>query len=761
VKNVKYLCISILLVLFSIFTYLKPVFMVSQLNDIYLTLIRTNEKNIMSAGSEVRIARVLLNDTQIVTWDQFEKSDGWIEDGELLASYEQNIQATASIKLKDVSKIQIEFIKQKGSGFLAIYNGGHLVDQLDLYSNTDWEKEVWNYDIPTVFNPLVRIDIILELLIIFFFALKMACKIFLSNQNHAKSNKKVQNKARISKLMSFFVILLFLILGFYKNIYHSSEYALFDTWQADSEDLVFGRIVNSENYGFFSNSGLLIKSSSQDAKTCYLTNKPLENYEIYNSQIGLQGHFFSLLNSILPTSNLIKTQLYYLINCILLILVIYGLYNWIFKELGPTSAFFVILSFILNSWITMGARNMYWVIWTLLFPMMGVALILQKGDIKNHKYKVYLFTFISVFIRAACGFEFISTVLISIELPIIYYAIKNKYKLKLFLETVIRIGISGLIGFLVALIINLYQKANYMGNLSVAALSLKNNIAYRTGLFKGNYDEIIEKSLNIPLQNVIKIYFKEGNSIILGYPMISLIVLLIIFTIILFVMKYLHKIDTKQYRSLFAFNIMTWISLSAPLSWIVLAKAHSYVHQHINYILWSIPCVFLIFAFVGAMLKELFSLYTKIVPLKAKNIYLTVLLSIILCSALQIFAGIFSWSNNLHSLESAVKNGNTLVENNDLLIVEDSGYLYCRQSKNYGSKDRYFLHIYEENNDAFLNFDFYFDDKKIAIPIWENFKLAKIKITNKNISKIEIGQYNQFGRPWEKTITYPLSANIN
>jgi hypothetical protein len=52
-----------------------------------------------------------------------------------------------------------------------------------------------------------------------------------------------------------------------------------------------------------------------------------------------------------------------------------------------------------------------------------------------------------------------------------------------------------------------------------------------------------------------------------------------------------------------ALIIATWFSILAPLSWFVIFKAHSYIHTHMNYIVWQMPFTLLGFAVCGLVVK--------------------------------------------------------------------------------------------------------------------------------------------------------------
>ena len=62
-----------------------------------------------------------------------------------------------------------------------------------------------------------------------------------------------------------------------------------------------------------------------------------------------------------------------------------------------------------------------------------------------------------------------------------------------------------------------------------------------------------------------------------------------------------NKFNIEQKSLLY----VTLISSLAPLSWHILAKAHSYVHTHMNHILWYSPFLLLIFVFIGLTISRL------------------------------------------------------------------------------------------------------------------------------------------------------------
>lgn len=45
---------------------------------------------------------------------------------------------------------------------------------------------------------------------------------------------------------------------------------------------------------------------------------------------------------------------------------------------------------------------------------------------------------------------------------------------------------------------------------------------------------------------------------------------------------------------------MLWVSITAPLSWFIIFKGHSYLHTHMNPIVWYMPFMLLGFVLTGS-----------------------------------------------------------------------------------------------------------------------------------------------------------------
>jgi len=153
---------------------------------------------------------------------------------------------------------------------------------------------------------------------------------------------------------------------------------------------------------------------------------------------------------------------------------------------------------------------------------------------------------------------------------------KNKQS-RLILKAIFGVGIFSLLGFATALVIHSFIRGN--GNILIGIDSIYHNDALRRTIGYGG--ENIQ-SLRASSFEVLWMYlnnYKTGisNNITGRYALL----LLLLFPIcILFrkIMKRQHILNRDMY--LFIISFITCIS------WFILGKQHSYIHTHMNYVMW-------------------------------------------------------------------------------------------------------------------------------------------------------------------------------
>ena len=572
-----------------------------------------------------------------------------------------------------------------------------------------------------------------------------------------KNSKKIGTSAL--KIVVLCLAVTLLTLSFYQNIFEVADMNSFNNWQNDSESLVIGRLIKSRQSGLTSDYGLLQRDLNWTTSNSFVTNTYVENFYIYTSQIGLQGFLFGVIDRISPLSSSGTLEALYLLNSLLLAILIAMIALWTNKEFGFLSGIFLIIGCIFSPWLTFGAKNLYWVIWTMLLPFV-VTLYLHWLEQRGTKINQWIFAisaFIVIFIRAACGFEFITTFLISIELPVIFYALKNNWTKREYILRSTWIGLGGITAFLAAFCVNIWQRTMYFGSFETALENMQANVYKRTGIFEAEVAEVYLTSLEQPLLKVINTYLRNGTSLLLDYRMDGLIFLLLVLSVVLFVDKKYVPLINKDFNSLVSLAITIGISLIAPISWFVFGKGHSAIHTHINYITWYIPCVPLLLMLCGAVTGRAIKGFWDIYRHSWKRAAILLCAFVIFIWPIYKFYQAWNWKENTHQAEQIFSNATKVFDHESYEVYYYDNALYYKIDKDTCAFSKFFLHLVPKSTDdlpeqriehGFDNLDFSLANVRLQLPFWKPFYFARVNLPDYEIEEIMTGQYNDSGRIW-------------
>lgn len=428
----------------------------------------------------------------------------------------------------------------------------------------------------------------------------------LIKNNKLDDMKKYTSNINRSCLL-YLVVFIMLFWGFFTNAYKCVGEEQFYYFQRDSDNLTLGRVIgdpSKDDKTFF-----LGMYTSGD-ENVFITNYDLYandqdpadlEYVPYYQQLGLQGDIYRLIDKILPTSNAANIVLFEMLNCALLAGVLLCLLHWVKNEFGTISFVLCFFSLFYNPWLTMGAGSIYWCFWIYFTSLVVNLFILSKEY--NEKTKLQLLSlsvFVFTLLKCASGYEFVTVILICGELPLFYYAIKEKWNFKKFFMYFSATSVIAVMGFVSGIFLHVL-KGIFTNHYTDVVRAILGSMSYRLGL--GNTEalsDVLKESLNVSYHDLLKTYLTGGTiDIVFNQNMLSLICIGI-FSFLVALTSVKNMLNDAKIRSL---TMLVVISLLAPLSWIVLAKGHSYIHTHINYILWSIPTVPILFAGIGCYIK--------------------------------------------------------------------------------------------------------------------------------------------------------------
>jgi len=332
-------------------------------------------------------------------------------------------------------------------------------------------------------------------------------------------------------------------------------------------------------------------------------------------QIGLQGWVFYFITWIgVPGALSISRLLCCLALAIVLTLICYELkkrYGLLFA-----GSFFIVS--ISSSWITNFAPNLYWVTFTWFIPMLLGLICLNNLNKRLWLYPVF---FLAILIRAACGYEYITVIMLSSIMFLVVEwlcAIKrDKQHSKLLFRTIFMVGIMSLLGFVVAILIHSYMRGD--GNvLSGLNAIYRQDVSRRTFGNAEDFYAIYTSSLNASIVDVLIIYLGIDYAGMLARRLLTSAAAIFFF-------KHIVK---RQ-----ALNTEFWllvVSFSACISWFVLAKSHSYLHPHMNYVMWYLGFIQVsVYLMIKAIMQLAFSdkgkqLLRDLVQRLRKEVYLDI-----------------------------------------------------------------------------------------------------------------------------------------
>ena len=424
--------------------------------------------------------------------------------------------------------------------------------------------------------------------------------------------------------------ILLLFFGFYTNLWHVAEQQWFDTHQRDTESHIMGRMVKSGQDGIFSAGGLNGDGRPKDVEQEWISSKQLgtqyvaylyklsfDKFSTYRSQPGGQGMIFSLLDRLIPFSPQIKLRLFYFLTALLSAIALTFIIDWFYEEFGWRVAAFVIGSAVLSQWLTVFGKNLWWSLWAFYLPMVVVLHILKRHRVSENRQfiKCGILIFIAVSVKCFInGYEYITTTLIMMVTPCIYYAILDKWSK----QQCVKCSLAAILGSGAAIFLSLimlcFQIGAVKGGFMDGIAHVIWSFGKRTYGDAENFPPIYAASLEAGTMEVILtyingIFFDLNNYLSQANTFVTkhlfkiryyyLIIIFIAMSILLFIRNN-AKIQTDRQQRNIALIWTMWFSISAPLSWHIIFKAHSYIHTHMSFLLWQMPFTFFGFAVFGS-----------------------------------------------------------------------------------------------------------------------------------------------------------------
>lgn len=429
---------------------------------------------------------------------------------------------------------------------------------------------------------------------------------------------------RPATLLLYGILFVLLTLSFLRNQWGVVESSWFYKHQIYAESLVVGRLVKTERDGLFS-SGMLPGwigpvPTTKEVKfwqyEVYQYGLPFETYEPYRSNPSFHIAAFVLLDAISPFSKERNMPIFHLINSALLACALLVLVALLARETGALAGSLVFLSVLLSPWITVFSWNCWWVLWTFFIPFFVCWWLVRAGVPTMKRVAIWIF-FAALFKSVTSGYEYVSTAYGMMLVPMIYFAVKDGWGWAVSMRRILAAAGVSIVATLMSMVILVVQNAAESGSLRTGVEHILQTVARRAyGSSTAHYtnfptlkaQKMIE-SLEASTWETLVPYFGDAaydleNMLGAGFswtktPFGAIVLLALVLTIVTTLWGRL-----RADRRALGIAAAVWWSFVSSISWFVLFKAHSHVHYHINYIVWHLPFVMIVFAQLGYVLRQ-------------------------------------------------------------------------------------------------------------------------------------------------------------
>ena len=437
---------------------------------------------------------------------------------------------------------------------------------------------------------------------------------------------------------------------FFQNL--TDSYPTFDRF---AEALVLGRLVKSRKDGIFSSGGftgyfydhprpsvnipslhytpayqykLYLDDSFDDQLQKYgAFPVTLDSSGEYRSQFGGQAFILGILDKIMLGENSFKLRFYYNLMSFLTTLAVFLIIFWFYKEFGIVTGWLLVVSFALFNYPTLYANNLWYVPWAFYIPFLVILYPLHKEDVSGLKLSsklIFILSFCGMFIKIFFnGFEYILPTMIMAVTPIFYYCIKNKWKFTRLISYLGAAGAGITLSFMISFMVLSFQFVLAGDSFSDGLLHIYNTFLKRTYGGGAYTDRFLEVSHQVPLYLVVKWSalnppaFDFRNMGINFMMRIRDFLILFFGTSIVWVLLSRMMKIKGNLRKIDALNYTLWLSILAPLSWLVVFKGHSYIHQQHDPIVWFMPFMFYGIGLLGSTVAQ----YLKRVMTRIEGIF--------------------------------------------------------------------------------------------------------------------------------------------
>ena len=434
------------------------------------------------------------------------------------------------------------------------------------------------------------------------------------------------------------VVVLVSMALFYSSFMHNLLGVVSTQWfawhQKDMESFVVGRMVKSRQDGVLSAAGLLGTCSPIAEKVpfsmdvlrfqyrSYAQGLGCGAYTPYESQIGAQGMPFSLLDRAMPLEAETRLKSLYALTSLLSASLLSVLVLWLWRRIGTLPAITALAFTLCSEWLTVFGRNLWWCLGAFYLPMTAQlwAYRSQHQADAVALRRIAAAAFLAV--TAKCilnGYEYMTTVLIMSAVPTVYYCSLAGARAHVFARHLAALAGGSAAAVLLTMAVLCGQIYAATGSDTRGVEHIWSSFEKRSHADPDAYPRVFKASLEADPFTVLKSYLTgsyttvgtntgdaTGSGLHVPYWFLCLL-----FTAASAAAILLCRQAPAWNRRILALVAAMWTGFLAPLSWFVIFKEHSFIHTHMNFVVWQMPFTVLGFALCGLVVQQAVALVPR------------------------------------------------------------------------------------------------------------------------------------------------------
>lgn len=570
------------------------------------------------------------------------------------------------------------------------------------------------------------------------------------------------SRSKIFLWSGLFLVFLVGVGIFQFNGLKTAESNFFGNFDRFSQALVAGNIIAHDegvghsvwNLGFATVNGNGERSDNiWNTWRGFTQSNSVESVSLspYVSQYGVQGEFFLSLHKWFG-SDITGLQLFNSIAFSLVITILAFLftraYNWCFG-----TVFFLVM--VTSPWVVSFARNLYWIPFSWFLPAVFATMAYLSRTTLNRTLCL-CGVGVAVFLKSLAGYEYLSNVTLfacSVFVIAPFFRERDRHHgFNFFLGCLAFVAC--LLGFACALLIHAGMRGDTITQGLITIL--EQDVKRRTYGDPSNFDPILRESLTVSFVDVIAMYWtKWATPVVTGVPAMGLnIASAFVLLGMFYSLVKKRTIDIQVLAVLVGYFLVS-------ISWFVAAKAHSWVHTQLNYVLWY-------FGFIQALAYGVVSMtvlfgrdllaWSRGLSRGAKR-----LMTVSVVVAVIILLGIGQGLRVNHfdkQIDARIAGAIGSVEIGNgfkvLFFNDHNAMLMSAACSDFNPSARVMLHAYPDVPQAPVsNLDFKWSKRDIPTPWFSKYReacMANLPRINFRIKFLEIGQYEVLEREQVKVL---------